>query len=334
MRIGFLDNQINERGGTLQVYLYAKYARELLGHSTAVLYPATRYMYDEPDWARKKQLWLSFFLPRYREKIKVPYDQGMANRIVHDGMELKQIDLDGDLSQFDAIYHYKHGFIDRFRPKGSKYWVHAVAVASQPHGDRYAAISSWLGRRCNVPFVPLMMECPAISENLRKPLGIPDDAIVFARYGGRNTFDIPWVWDVIAETLAQSKNVFFLFANTDVKLRHERIFDLPTIYDCGEKRKFINTCDAMLHAREGGESFGIACGEFAIAHKPVLTYAKSPEWAHVEMLNSPVLYNDISELKRAMARVVSGDVPPENGGAYRDCTSEKVMKAFDSVFIR
>lgn len=334
MRIGFLDNQINERGGTLQVYLYAKYAREFLGHSTAVLYPAIRYMYDESSWTRNKNIWLSFLLPRYRKKIKVSYDQGMADRIVRDGTELHQIDLDGDFSRFDAIYHYKHGFIDRFRPRGSKYWVHAVAIASQPHGDRYAAISNWLGRRCGVPFVPLMVECPDTVENLRKQLGIPEDAVVFARYGGRNTFDIPWVWDVIAETLAQSKNIFFLFANTDIKFRHERLFDLPTIYDSVEKRKFINTCNAMLHAREGGESFGIACGEFALAHKPVLTYAKSPEDAHVEMLGQPILYNDVPELKRAMAMVVSGDVPPENGGAYRDCTPEKVMKIFDEVFIR
>ena len=339
MRIGFLDNQICERGSTWQSYLYAKYARTILGHSSALLYPTARYMYDDSAWTRRKRLWLAKFSSKYRDKIRVHYDAKIANRIIRDGMEVIQVPLDGDFSQFDAIHHFKFGLDDTFRPRGTRYWVHAVSNGSQPHGERYAAVSSWLGRVSGIPFVPNLIECPEDTADLRSELGIPADGIVFGRYGGRQTFDIPWAWDAIHQSLAEVSNIFFLFANTDVKLKHERIFDLPTMYD-GEvpleiqKRRFVNTSNAMLHARELGETFGIACGEFAVCGKPIVTYAKSPERSHIEMLSHPVFYQDAAELKRAIALVAAGDAPPENGGAYRDCTPDKVMKIFDDVFIR
>jgi hypothetical protein len=339
MRIGFLNNQICERGSTWQAYLYARYAKNILGHSAAMLYPTTRYMMDHSWWTRSTRKWMAHFSARRRAKEQVPYDEKMADRIRRDGVEIIQTRLDADFSSFDAIHHFKLGKIDRFRPKGTRYWVHAVFDASQPHGERYAAVSRWLGQRDNAPFVPNLVERPDDIQNLRQELGIPTDGVVFGRYGARDTFDIPWVWDVVGESLAQSKNIFFLFANTDVKLRHERVFDLPTMYD-GEvpleiqKRRFVNTCNAMLHARERGETFGIAVGEFAVCGKPVLTYARSPERSHLDMLNNPVLYNDAAELRRAIEKIVSGDAPVENGGSYLDCTPEKVMQKFKQVFIQ
>ena len=341
MRIGFLDNQICERGSTWQALLYAKYSQMYLGHSAKILYPTSRYVANESALTRMKWTALAPFLPRYRQKFEIEFDQKMADKIVRYGIDLVQVDLNGDFSQFDAIHHFKLGPDDGFRPKGkgTRYWVHAVSRAEQPHGDRFAAVSAWLGRRDKAPVVPNLVECAEDTGNLRKQLGIPADGIVFARYGGRSTFDIPWVWDAIAQSLERLKNVFFVFANTDVKLRHERVFDLPTMYD-GEvsleiqKRRFVNTCNVMLHARGLGETFGIAVGEFAVCGKPILTYGKSPERSHIEMLRNPVFYNDVPDLVRAIERIASGDVPLEDGGAYRDCTGEKVMKIFDQVFIR
>lgn len=334
MKIAFLDNQINERGGTLQVYLYAKYARDILGHSVSILYPDICYMYDDSKWKRKKRLLLSHISKRYQKRIKVGFDASMAKRITSEGIPLIQTTLERDFGEFDALYHCKQGRIDDFHPRGTRYWVHAVAVASQPHGDRYAGISSWLGRTCGVPYLPHIVESPDETANLRQELKIPPDAVVFGRYGGHTTFDIPWAWDAIAQTLARSKNIYFIFANTEVKLRHERVFNLPTLYDPVQKRRFINTSDAMLHARESGESFGVAVGEFAVCGKQVLTYGKSPERAHFEMLRHPIFYNEAAELKRAMEMVAAGDASPEDGGEYRDCTPEKIMKIFDKVFIQ
>ena len=37
---------------------------------------------------------------------------------------------------------------------------------------------------------------------------------------------------------------------------------------------------------------------------------------------------------QAIERIASGDIPTEDGGVYRDCTGENVIKNFDEVFIR
>jgi hypothetical protein len=341
MKIGFLNNQIDVRA-TWQTYLYAKYARIFLGHSTAIYYPATAYH----TFVRARQNpWFDLrirttrFTARTKAKLKTCYDPKIAERITRDGISVIEIGLDTDFGHLDAVHHVKSGENDGFLPRGTNYWVHAVFDASQKHGERYVAVSQWLGRKHNVPFVPHIVEVADDQQDLRKQLGIPPDAVVFGRFGGLDTFDVPWAWEAIENALTRFKNVYFLFANTDTKQQHDRIISLPTIYDGQvslevQKRRFINTCNAMLHARIRGETFGIAVGEFALCGKPVLTYGKSPELAHIEMLRCPLLYNDAAELEHWIERAAAGDLPKEDGGAYLDCTPKKVMAVFDRQFIR
>jgi hypothetical protein len=335
MKIGFFNNQIDERA-TWQAYLYAKYMKVFLGHTPVILYPATPYAnsFPRPKLSRR----LRHRLPW--AKVKKPgFDQKMADRIKRDGVQVDEIQLDADLGHLDALHHIKSGENDGFFPRGTRYWVHAVSNASQPHGDRYMAVSQWLGRRDGASFVPHIVEVADDPQDMRRELSIPMDAVVFGRFGGRETFDIPWVWEVIQDAVARFKNVYFLFANTETKLHHDHVISLPTIYDNQvslevQKRRFINTCDAMLHARTCGETFGIACGEFALCGKPVLTYAQSPALSHIELLGHPLRYNDPKELTSWIERGASGDLPREDGGAYRNCTPEKVMSIFDQRFIR
>jgi len=335
MRLGFLNQQIDERG-TWQTYLYAKHVQRILGHSVVILFPSDPYLYGHSIWTRVTRTWACRLSARRKAAVRC-YDAKIADRITRDGVPIVETRLDANFGDFDAIYHQKYGMNDGFRPRSTRYCVHAVFDASQPHGDRFAAVSSWLGRKHNVPFVPHIVEVADDSQNLRRELNIPSDAVVLGRFGGRNTFDIPWTWEAIANLLKARQSVYFLFANTDVKIQHERVISLPTIYD-GEislevqKRRFINTCDVMLHVRERGETFGIAVGEFAVCGKPVLTYGKSRERSHIEMLRQPALYNDAAELKRCLEMAAARELPPEDGGAYRDCTPEKVVKAFEQVF--
>lgn len=114
------------------------------------------------------------------------------------------------------------------------------------------------------------------SANLRARLGIPETAVVFGRYGGRHTFSIPWVKDTVLEYAAAfpAPEVYFIFMNTEpfsTPITHPNILYLNGAPDLYLKRAFINTCDAMLHARIDGETFGCAIGEFAIALKPIIT---------------------------------------------------------------
>lgn len=336
MKIGFFNNQIDERA-TWQTYLYAKYARSILGHSPTIFYPDTPYHLQLKP--RRKRWFQDWFKRNKKTDENTPYDQRMADRIIRDGIEIVKTRLDADFSQVDALHHVKSGEIDGFFPRGTRYWVHAVFNASQPHGDRYVAVSNWLGRRDGTDFVPHIVHLADDQQNLRRELGIPLDAFVFGRFGGRDTFDIPWVWEAVRDMVNNHKNVYFLFANTEMKAEHKQIMCLPTIYDGPvsleiQKRRFINTADAMLHARTRGETFGIAIGEFALCGKPVMTYAKSPELAHVEMLEHPLCYSDKTELKRLIEKGLAGEFPKESGGAYQNCTPEKVMKIFDEKFIR
>ena len=43
------------------------------------------------------------------------------------------------------------------------------------------------------------------------------------------------------------------------------------IIDLNKKVEFISSCDAMIHARQMGETFGAAVSEFSIKNKPVIT---------------------------------------------------------------
>ena len=63
--------------------------------------------------------------------------------------------------------------------------------------------------------------------------------------------------------------------NTEVFYNHKNIIYLPKSLDKKNKSKFVSTCDAMIHARYDGETFGLAVAEFSSANKPIITFANS-----------------------------------------------------------
>lgn len=302
MRIGFLSNQLDNRGTGDALYNYAHYNEEILGNESAV-YTFVGGRHDSAAYER--------FMRRFG-----------TVRLVNDNTFISDV---------DALYHIKSGYDDGFRPASGRYLVHAV-FDNQPHGDRYATISPWMGKRFNLPFVPHIVEVDSTNEDYRQALGIPKDAVVFGRYGGPDTFDIPFVWETIKH-IADRYNIYFIFMNTDkpdLDLSDNVIFLAPTI-DKTEKKKFINTCDAMLHARSRGETFGISVGEFAISGKPIITYQLSAETAHLEELGPfALLYMDESSLYDKILQVVQGPLVSWGYGQY---TPENVMKKFKEVFL-
>jgi len=50
------------------------------------------------------------------------------------------------------------------------------------------------------------------------------------------------------------------------------------------KAQLINACDGMINARDIGESFGLACAEFSMKNKLVITYFMSPQRSQIEIL--------------------------------------------------
>jgi hypothetical protein len=122
---------------------------------------------------------------------------------------------------------------------------------------------------------------------------------VFGRHGGQDQFDIGYVQTTVEEIARTNSSIYFLFMNIDSFIDHPQVIFLPGNTDPLLKSSFINTCDAMIHARGIGESFGLACGEFSMHNKPVITYALSPQRNHIDTLGSKaILYKGPEELKR------------------------------------
>jgi hypothetical protein len=171
------------------------------------------------------------------------------------------------------------------------------------------------------------------SENMRLELNIPDFAIVFGRYGGKETFDIIFVHDVIKKILNERNNIYFLFMNTNKFYNHPKIIYLNGTTDMYIKKKFINTCNALLHARSCGETFGLTCGEFAVALKPVITYNGSKERNHINILNNKaILYNNFDELFDILNTFDNNKYDMADNG-YLFYNPINIMKIFSDTYL-
>jgi hypothetical protein len=91
----------------------------------------------------------------------------------------------------------------------------------------------------------------------------------------------------------------------------------------------------MIHARFLGESFGLACGEFSIKNKPVITYGNCLHRCHINILgDKAILYNNKKELID-----IFNDYPLYYADDKEmDCYSQKynptaVMELFDRELI-
>ena len=102
--------------------------------------------------------------------------------------------------------------------------------------------------------------------------------------------------------------------------------------DMGYKTKFVNSCDAMIHARQVGESFGLSCGEFSVKNKPVITWYGSKERNHIEVLGDRgIYYNDPQGLYEILINFIPE--PDKDWNCYRDYSPENIMKVFKEVYL-
>jgi len=314
MKIAFQCNTLGLRGVELAVFNFARYNEEILGNESIVISTQPHvYNLSHPVVMDKFRKRFPLFL----------YDK------------FNEVERTLDDNKVDVFYSQKGGVNDGIVSPGRKTVIHAVFQQNQPHGDVYAFISKWLGNRYNAPFVPYTVTLPEINENLRTELNIPKDVIVFGRHGGAETFDIPFVHNVVRRIAEQRKDIYFLFLNTnrftDASLTN--VIYLDGTENLDYKAKFINTCDAMLHARYAGESFGLAVGEFSIRNKPVITLLNgSRDCAHIEMLGDKgIYYNNENEVFN-----IINDFKPDDGkdwNAYRDYNPENIMNIFKNVFL-
>jgi len=284
MKVAFHSRILTERGSEGAMLDYARLNCSVLGNESVLCLP------DRPEFAGNP------LLRKWREEFEVIQYQDKNDL----GRKLKKY-------RAEVLYLTKPGPFDGFLVPGLKNCVHAQFLCDEFHGDAYAYLSSWMSRVMTgqqISFVPFFVPRFASEEDLRGRLGIPKGAKVFGRHGGWDTFNIPFVRKTVVQHARKNPEDHFVFLNTESIREAEKLTNihyLPATVDPVEKAKFLATCDAMLHARWHGETFGLAVGEFAVLEKPVITFADSRERAHLEMLgNQALLYRHADELLKIL----------------------------------
>lgn len=252
MNIALHSNILSERGACVALYDYAYYCREHLN-----LNPIIYYNLNCDN--------LESSVNHFRSQFEViGYEQ------------FSEVQNSIDRKAINYFYAIKYGNPDGVLVNGAKNLVHSVFShdVNLRHGEVYAVVSEWQSIKSGgqIPFVPHMLNLPECETDLREYLKIPKDAVVIGRHGAYETFNINFVVDVILKTLQKRKDIWFLFLNTEKKIDHDRCIYMDKIIDQKEKVKFINTCDAMIHARDYGETFGLAVLEFAAKNKQIISY--------------------------------------------------------------
>jgi hypothetical protein len=208
-----------------------------------------------------------------------------------------------------------------------------VFDVSGQEGDIYCVISDQLNRKygSKFPVIPHMVRVGETNKDLRNDLNIPKEAIVYGRYGGQTTFNIQEARQAVYDVAIQDKNKYFLFMNTPKFCNLPNVIFLEGSTDMEVKRKFINTCDAFLHARSDGETFGLSIAEFAICLKPIVSNAQCTDDAHFQILgNQSIKYQSKNELEYILKHFVPSSFDMTNNG-YLQYTPERVMKIFGKV---
>ena len=110
-------------------------------------------------------------------------------------------------------------------------------------------------------------------------------------------------------------NDVFLLLNTDpaaCESQHPSSFiHLPVNTNMTYKNRFLATCDACIHGRNGGETFGLAVAECAAAGLPVITFQDSKSFTPFSQCD---LYEDASDSRSGDLRIAGDHVEPMKSG--------------------
>lgn len=313
-KILFHDNQLNLRGTSVSLYNYAKYNEEILGNKSVI----TTFPNSDISGFDK-------FTKRFETHI-MPFHE-------YEQFCLKQ--------KIDFLYLTKSGFNDGIFLNNIKSLIHCVFQHNEPHGHKYAYISNWLaknqGYNSDNKSIPYIIEkLPQSNYKLREKLGIPKNKIVFGCYGGSEQFDITWVHEVIKRIVTERNDIVFLFMNiNEFTEPHPNIIHLPGTWVLEEKSAFINACDAMIHARNQGETFGCSIAEFSLENKPVITYLLSSEKSHLDILSEKgIYYTNSDELYDILNNLKKYILFDDYFEKYIRYSPDNIISIFDKIFLK
>jgi len=318
MKIIFHSNQLGVRGTEVALFDYAYYNRELLGNESIIV--------------SDKSADLSAY-DKFKNEFEV---------ILYD--DFSEVTKIVDDKNIDAVYYQKSGQYDGKIVPNAKNFVHNVFQFKQPHGNVYAYISKWLSNKMggDMPYVPYMVDILRFDHNMnyRDHLGIPKDATVFGYYGGPQSFSLDFARNAVIDVATRNKNVYFIFMNSEVFCTGlDNVIFLDSTTSIEDKIGLINSCDACIHARNGGESFGLTVAEFSVKNKPVITTGVCQgdilcDAAHLELLgDKAIVYNNYVELVNILNNFKDIFDVTKDWNAYREYSPELVMQKFKKVFL-
>lgn len=327
-KVAFFSKQFTERGTERLTYDYADFNEIILGNKSFII------CFNELTLKKKGYLSSNKVI---KNKFKERFDLLEISNI----KEIKDILLEKKISHFYVQSHGCHKDIFKFENK--KIWNNCKTIyhcAFGPMARQGSTIRCPVGGHLNklykkrLPILPPLIRAHEYSGDLREKLKIPKDGLVIGRHGGKDTFDIPFVKNVIKKLVEYEKNIYFLFLNTDKFLNHKNVIHLDFLVD-ENLPKFIDSCDAMIHGRFSGETFGSAVGEFSAANKPVITFSKSRDIEHIKILkDKALLYRDEKELFKIFEQLPLIIKENRDWNAYINYQPEKVMKEFEKICLK
>jgi hypothetical protein len=304
-KVIFFDPNLNERGTSVATYDYAHYNETILGNKSIIV-----------------------SLNKAELKSYEKFNKRFETHLINSFLDIQQI-------KGDYFYSLKYGFNDGNLHPEARNLVHAVFPSYDLHGDVYAYVSKWLAESHGKgqPYVPHMINLPEVKEDFKEFFNIKDQLVV-GWYGGNN-FELQFAKQAVIDIVNKRDDIIFLFMNQDPFCDLENIIFINGTTDQEQKVAFINTCDVMIHARERGETFGLAIAEFSTKNKPIITYSLSPEQNHIEILQDKgIYYSNYNELYSILDDITHNDITQKEWNCYQEFTPEKVMKQFNNVFLK
>eukprot|EP00667_Euglena_gracilis_P008203 EG_transcript_8307 len=339
----FHMNQLNERGTERATFDYAYFAKHMLGHDIKLLLAKERL--DRPASEGIKRRFAAEF--------------GGFTAYEVDGAWRARYGPLGGPAMVDAVhalkchnvYGLKGGTPDG-EPKVPESLIrvpfspHAVFMYGGVHGTSYAAVGRKVaeGECPQGPTVHHMVypherqNASEPYEDLRKRFGVKETDHLVCRHGATDTFDIDYVRASIPGILDQFPTLHILLMNTNgLAQSHPRLHYLDARVDDKGRLEYFEACDAMLHGRSGGETFGLAVAEMSVHNRPVITSTAGTQ-EHVHILGSKgFVYSDASSLRNRIRDIVS--IPRKallarDWNAYQLYLPRPIMEAFDDIFIQ
>ena len=307
---------MNFRGVANSTYQYALNNKKTLGNNSIIFYNRSNY--------RNKKKVINKFKKKFLTKPVSKFNE---------------IDTFKEKFKIDFIYTQKSGNIDSWCSQKIKTLIHAVYPqrTRELHGYNYAYISEWLSLKFSngkIPFVPYNINQKKIKTNLRKNLKIKKNITVFGCHGGESSFNMKFTHKAIIDLVKKRKDIIFLFLNIDKFCIHPQIKFLKGTTNEKFKKEFVNTCDAMIYGRGLGESFGLACGEFAVMNRDIISYKFNLHQSH--KFNLPTKNYIEYESYKSLFRILDNYKKRKHknyDNGYKKLNENKVMLKFKKVFL-